>query len=346
MSRGSVYLLVVLGALFGGDARAQWTLPRGDLAVVTTYDYTFGNREYLGNRRERRFPLGGEYQASTLTLGARAGITDRIEVELSVPLRLVSYRSSPVILLEPMDLMGSGLDFYQENVLDFDQSRIGVGDVWLTGRYGFYRRHPLALALEGRIKIPTGYDAPQGTFGDDPTSAQDFLDRAGEIAVPGNIRDDVTLGDGQVDLNVNFLLGASFRSRTFVRLDAGYNLRFGAGDQVLASAKAGQQLGDRVLIYGEARFVYSVTEGPLIGVSVAAENPLLPAEAYQGLNNLMLRELRLERDAFDVILGGIIRLTDTAEVNVGYARTLWGRNTLVARTFYVGVGVRTNLLPD
>lgn len=345
MSRAFCLQLAVV-VLFGSVAQAQWTLPRGDLALVTTYDYTSGDREYLGDHRERRFPLGGQYRASTLTLGARAGITDRIEVELSVPLRLVSYRSSPVILLEPMDLMGSGLDFYQENILDFDQSRIGVGDIWLTGRYGFYRKHPLALALEGRVKIPTGYDAPQGTFGDEVTTAEDFRNRAGEITAPGNIRDDVTLGDGQVDLNVNFLLGASFRSRTFVRLDAGYNLRFGAGDQVLAAAKAGQQLGERFLVYGELRFAYTVTQGPLIGVSVAAQDPSLPPESYRGLNNLLLRELRLERDAFNITLGSILRLTETAEVNFGYSQTLWGRNTLVARTFYVGVGVRTNLLPD
>lgn len=338
--------LLLVGVSFASApaAASPWTLRPGDFAMVATYDFTFGDREYLEDRVARRFPLGGSYRASTLTVGARVGITERFELELQVPLRHVSYRSDPVILNDPM--MPADLDVFQDSVLDFDQSRLGVGDLFLTGRYSLYRRHPLALALEARLKVPTGYDSPQGTFGSNPVTAGEFVDRAAEVATAANIRDDVTLGDGQVDINVNALLGMSFSSRTFFRLDAGYNLRFGAGDQFLGSLKAGQQISSRVLLYAEARIAYTVTQGPRIGVSVAAVDPSLPAEDYRGFDNLRLRELRLERDALDMVVGGIVRITDSAELNVGYARTLWGKNTLMAQTFYLGIGVRLNLLSN
>jgi hypothetical protein len=275
----------------------------------------------------------------------RAGFTDRFELGLELPLKLVSYASDPVILLSTPLTGEDAFDFYQRNVIDLSQTRQGVGDVWISGRYNLLRT-AVAIALEGRIKLPAGYDGPQGTFGDDPATIEDFNANVATVTSPDNISDDVALGDGQIDMNVNALFGVSFPSRTFMRLDTGYNLRVSAGDQVLASFKVGQSIGSRVLVYADARLAYTVTRGPRIGVSVAAIDPNVPAADYVGLNNLRLRELRLERDALDVTVGGIVRLNERSEINLGYSRTLWGRNTAAVNAFFVGIGIRTDASPD
>lgn len=333
----SITLLVPSAA-----SASPWTLHRGEIALVAGYDYQFARQEFLERGERQNFPLEGRYSASTLNLGLRAGFTDRLEFGIELPLKLVSYTSDPVILLADPTMAMSSLDYYQENIIDLSRTRQGIGDIWLSGRYNLLRT-ALALAIEARIKIPAGYEGPQGTFGDQPATIEDFTARVGELVSPENVSDDVALGDGQVDLNLNFLLGTSFRSRTFMRLDAGYNLRLGAGDQVLASFKIGQGLGQRVLLYADVRFAYTVTEGERIGVSVAAIDPNVPAADYGGLDNLRLRELRLERDAVDISFGGIVRIGERSELNMGYARTVWGRNTAAVNAFFIGIGVRTDV---
>lgn len=332
-------------ASIGVPATAEaspWTLRRGELAVVAGFDYQYARREFLDSYSSRVFPLNGRYTAASLILGARAGLTDRLEIEIQLPIKLVSYESDPVILLG--DEM-SGLDMLQENVLDLSRTRRGIGDIWITGRYNLLR-NPLALAIETRLKTPTGYDPPEGTFGDRPRDSQEFLDNVGTFVSPDNISDDVALGDGQVDLQLNFLLGASFSTRTFIRLDAGYNLRVRAGDQVIGSFKIGQAIGNRILVYGDVSGGYTVEDGDVIGVSVAAIDPTLPATEYGGLTNLRLREVQLERDFLSLAVGGIVRITDAVELNVGYSRVLIGRNTSQVNGVYVSIGVRTNLLGD
>ena len=321
-------------------AASPWTLRQGEVAVVAAFDYQWARREFLDSYSSRVFPLNGRYTAASMILGARAGFTDRLELEIQIPIKLVSYESDPVILIG--DDM-SGIDMLQENVLDLSRTRRGIGDIWITGRYNLLR-NPLALAVETRLKTPTGYDPPEGTFGDRPRNSQEFLDNVGTFVTPENISDDVALGDGQVDLQLNFLMGASFRTRTFIRLDAGYNLRVRAGDQIIGSFKIGQAIGSKILVYADVSGGYTVEDGDVIGVSVAAIDPRLPATEYGGLTNLRLREVRLERDFLSMAVGGIVRITDAVEMNIGYSRVLVGRNTSQVNGVYVSIGVRTNLL--
>jgi hypothetical protein len=324
---------------------SPWTLKRGEIAVVTGFNQQWAHDEFLDDRGDdQSFPLNGRYRASTLDLNGRIGITDRLEFGLRVPVKLVSYKSDPVILLESPMTGGSNLDFYQENVIDLSQTRQGVGDIWFSGRYKLIGGST-ALALEGRLKAPAGYEGPSGTFGEEPEDAQEFQENLGEFIAPERVEDDVTLGDGQVDLNLNVLFGAAFPSRTFIRVDAGYNLRLGgAGDQILASAKVGQSVGEHVLLFAGSRFAYAVTEGDVIGISVAAKDPTLPSTEYGGTTNLRLREVQLERDAITISVGTILKITDSVELNLTYGRTVWGRNTAEINSLSVALGVRRQLL--
>ncbi len=140
------------------------------------------------------------------------------------------------------------------------------------------------------------------------------------------------------------LFGKAFRSGTFVRADIGYELRSaGLADQFTAEAKVGQLLFRKLLVFAGAQFEHSVEDGRVIGVCVAAIDPELPANEYIGLNNLTLRELRLERDILNLDVGGIVRVLGEVEIGASYNRTLWGRNVARIQSFSAFVGVSTDL---
>lgn len=342
--RRNVLLTLAFSCISPVAAASPWTLQRGTAVFYTAYNYQSARQEFIDDRVARNYPLNGRYTGNAFTFGIRAGLTDRLELELQVPIRSVTYDSDPVLLLQrPAGSSLTEFQWAQRNIVALARSTSGVGDINIAARYRLLLR-PVALAGELRVKVPTGYQGPSGTFGSQPTSSADFVANAARYVAPGNVRDDVTLGDGQVDLMPSVLLGMSFPSRTFVRLDLGYNVRFGAAaHQFVSALRFGQLIGD-VLIYGWAQLSYAVTQGDLIGVSVAAIDPDLPASSYGGTTNLLLRELRLERDALDLGAGVIFRLAPQVEMNVGYARTVWGRNTSATDSFNVGISLRTNLL--
>ncbi len=325
---------------------SPWLLRPGDLIVVGRYDFESADEEYLDNTTAQPFPLAGRYDASTFSTTLRYGLLEDLELELYLPIKQLSYSSDPVIVVPTTE--ADAFDYYQENILDFSQSVRGLADIHMAARYQLFRS-AVAGAFELRLKTPTGYDKPTGTFGNRPKSREEFIARAEELTRPSNIQDDVALGDGQLDLTPSILLGWATASGTFARLDLGYRLRFGgAGDQVIGGLRVGQSIGRRLLIYGGADLEYAVQQGRIIGISVAAVDPTLPAEDYDSPDNFLFRELRLERDQLSVSGGAIFRATQSVEFNLGYTQTVWGRNTAQVRTVSVSIGIRTNILspPD
>lgn len=336
---------IALSVLLPSFAQASpWTLRRGRAVIEAGFDFQLANSEFIDEGPERRFPLNGRYSGTTLNLSARLGITDRFELQAALPIKVVSYRADPAIIntYEGND-PDEALRHYQGNILDFSQSGAGVGDLSLAGRYQFLL-DPLALAVELGVKAPTGYAAPQGTFGPEPKTVEAFEAQGKAQVRPDNIQDDVTLGDAQLDLSLQLLVGAAFASGTFVRASAGYNLRLGgAGDQVLGDVRLGQALGSRLLVYGFSRLAYSVQSGKSIGVSVTAIDPALDASAYADGVNTRAIVRRLQSDHLEVGGGLIWRIVDAVEFNVGYGRVVWGQFVSATHTVSLGVGVRTNL---
>ncbi|MEZ4474093.1 MAG: hypothetical protein R3F60_25560 [bacterium] len=331
-------------ALATSATASPWLLRPGELVVVGRYDFETADREYLDSGGPQVYPLNGRLSSTTYAIDLRLGTLPDFELQIMVPIKVVSYTADPVILLDDQGATPA-IDFYQENIIDLSQSARGLGDLEISARYQLFRR-ALVGALELALKTPTGYDPPVGTFGDRPRSEEEFVANVGTFVRPENVRDDVTLGDGQLDASVGLLLGFAARTGTFARLDTAYRLRFGdAADQVVGHARIGQLLLGRLLVFGGVDAEIAVTEGGIIGVSVAAEDPGLPAAEYGGFANLALRELRLERDRVGLAAGAILRLTDVVELNGAYGHVIWGRNTAVSRTVSLGVGVRTSLLP-
>lgn len=324
---------------------SPWTLKRGELVVVARYDTAFADEEFLVDSSDaRRFPLAGELRASTYALGARIGVTDWFEIQAEIPVKQIAYSADPVILLPAGEATGdAAFDFYQENVLDFSQSRSGIGDIELAARFRLFTG-AFAGAAELHVRTPTGYDKPSGTFGDKPRSKEAFLADPGRFVAPENVEDDVTLGDATLDVAPSILLGWATRFGMFTRLDAGYRLRVGgASDQVIGGLRIGQLLGKRLLLYAGASIEYSLFEGDVVGISVIAIDPDRDAADFGGLDNLDLREVTLDRDRLTVPAGLIFRLTREVELNASYTPVVWGRNTARSHGVSVGVGIRTQL---
>ncbi len=335
----------VLGVLLTSQRSeaSPWTLPEGRGVFWTGFSFQTADREFLDEGGAQVFPLAGNFSSSSLTVGGRLGITDRLEFEISVPLTLVSYRADPVILLDAPPDEPSPLDFFQENVIDLSQTRAGVADIRAAGRYRIISG-PLVLTAEVGVKIPTGYEGPAGTFGERPETQEEFLENVDVFVAPENVRDDVTLGDAQVDLHGGLLLGYALSSGTFFRLSGAYRLRLGgAGDQVTGLGRVGQAITRRFLVYGGAEIAYSIQDGRVIGISVAAQDPTLPATEYGGTTNLLLREIQLVRNELKVGGGLILRATDRLEFNAGYDYTVWGRNTAAIHAASMSLALRVEV---
>jgi hypothetical protein len=323
---------------------SPWVLGRGQLVLQSSVDLQRADAEFIHQGGRRAFPLRGRYTGTTVNVGARVGLSERLELELDLPIRAVSYTSDPVILVPfSGEDPGGALAHYQGNIVDFSQATVGVGDLQVAGRYQLLAA-PVALAAELRVKAPTGYEGPQGTFGRRPETVEAFLAQQAELVRPEGVRDDVTLGDGQLDLSAQLLAGAAFGSGTFVRAAGGYNLRLGgAGDQLLGDLRVGQALGQAVLLYAGGRVAWTLQAGRSVGVSVAAVDPSLPATAYLGGANTLPYVRRLESSVVEVGGGLIWRVAPTVELNLGYTRTVWGRFTAATDSASLGLAVRRDL---
>ena len=323
---------------------SPWTLPQGKIIFGTNFNHQAANSEFFDTGSDRRFPLRGKYDSAGLTGFARIGFTDRIEFDLSIPFSVVSYQSDPVLLLEqPAGSEISSLDYYQENVIELNRTVVGVGDLRFATRFRWLL-NPFAMASEVRLKAPTGYKTPAGTFGERPTSIESFTADLGRFVRPENVQDDVTLGDGQLDLAFSMLFGHAYRSGTFVRANLGYNLRLAdVGDQALGMLKIGQKLGRNVLIYASADMAYAVEQGRVIGISVAAKDPNVLARDYGGTANLLLREVRLNPSYLDLGGGAIFRFGRAVEFSASYFRRTWGVNTAATNSFNFSVAVMRDI---
>ena len=333
-------IIFAVASLSSAAQASPWVLQKGDVALSGRFDYQAATEEFLESGGSQPFPLRGRFRGTTFEIGARVGAFDGFEFEIDIPLKTVSYNADPVILL-PTEAAGTdALDYYQENIIALDETTMGVGDIRVSGRWQLFRSS-LAGALELRLKTPTGYKAPAGTFGRDPQSAEDFLTNVVSYVKPENVSDDVTLGDGQLDIGGAILLGWALPTRTFFRLDLGGDVRFGgAGDRVLGAFKLGQFVSDHILFVLGTSVDISVQKGDIIGVSVAAEDPTVPAADYGGTTNLVLREVRLDHDAYVINGGVIVRVTDQVEATIEYNRIIHGRNISAVQGLSFGMSVR------
>ena len=317
---------------------SPWLLPKDHFALSATYDYAYARQEFLATNGELTdFSLNGRYHAHSYTLGVRLSITEYIELETRLPFKTVNYQADPVVLLPSGPDVQRAFDYYQENIINLNQSVMGLGDMSLAARFKL-STYPIASSLEFGLSAPTGYAAPAGTFGDQPTSVEDFVENAAVYVNPDNIQDDITLGDNAFAMTSLLHLGYGHANGFFIRGSAGFRVRNqGAGDLFLYEVKLGQFVKPWLLVYGGVYQEKTVVSGRVIGVSVAAEDPSLPAQEYEGFKNLKPILISLDRDLLSTPVGVLIKPLPNVNFTLTYTPILWGRN--VAQSHIVSLGV-------
>ena len=266
-------------------------------------------------------------------------MSDALELELRLPFRQVSYRSDPFLLVPNEDEGPGSFDAYQNKIINFNQSISGLSDLSLALRIKLLSG-ALASSLELGLQTPTGYRTPSGTFGDKPKSVSEFIERSGELARPENVRDDITLGDGAFAFRPLLHLGYGHSSGFFLRGASGLSLRLqGAGPLFIGELKAGQLIKPWLLIYAGFYYEQTLMSGRVIGVSVTAIDPKLPASEYRGLDNLEPIEVTLDRDQLQTPVGLLFRPLDGAELIFSYSPVIWGRNVAASHTVSVALNL-------
>lgn len=311
--------LVAIG-LSATAVASPWTLPQDELTLTMDQHFQHADYEYLPDGTRQSFPLDGTFRAQTLRLGARYGFSDRFEGAMSLNVSNVVYRADPVIL-EDFDYAPSAGEATEE-ILDFNSSQFGASDIFFSGRYNLIGGEVM-LTTATTAKIPTGYDPPRGTV---------FTDEQGRERIGGQ----ATLGDGQADIMQSLLFGTVLHpTHTFVRAEAGLNYRFGApGHQVIGDLRIGQFIGDSIVLIAGAKGTVTPLSGDVIGETLIAEDPYLSAAEFTS-DNIRAEDLRLDRDAIDVVAGMLWSLGDV-EMTANYYYTPWGRNTAAVHSFTVG----------
>lgn len=327
MSRFISGVLCVFVMAGSSDAWASpWTLPKDELSFSAVYDFQTASDEYRYDGARQEFPLQGRFYGNTLSMGARYGFTDRLELELDAQFKHVAYLSDPVII----GLPGETADLQQarDSILNFTQAEMGLGDVFIAARYNLARNRVGSITSETRIKLPTGYKAPGETF------------RGGTPDDDG-IDDDVTLGDGQMDVEQSLLFGVySAATRTFGRAGVGVRLRMGApGHQAIGDAKVGQYIGENLMVFGGVRGAFTVVEGDSLGLTYVTTRNNVTQDNIR-LTDIKTDELFLDKDFVQTEGGLLLMLTDLVEMQVVYSYIPVGKNISAIHSVSVGTTIR------
>jgi hypothetical protein len=106
--------------------------------------------------------LALEASAQIYAFYATYGVTDRLDVNLAVPIIHARIEADEIATFDSFTMANNGTPnhFFGSGSLSFDQTLIntatGVGDVALRGKYRFYSKPGFDAAVLGDIRLPTG----------------------------------------------------------------------------------------------------------------------------------------------------------------------------------------------
>lgn len=307
---------------------SPWTLREGELALKLSTDVQFANQEFVIDRDLQRFPLDGRYWGGNFRTDLRYGINDRLEIGGSLVFSYATYSSDEVFFgegtIDTSQTPGTP-ESVRANILSFDQTAVGLGDLRLFMRNRLTPIGRAVVATEIGAKIPTGYRQPSGTFEDDTPSE--------------GLTDDVTLGDGQMDLHAMLLTGFSPTWDWFIRLDVGGRARFfGPAPQVIGAFKTGYRVAPNFLPYLFVDAQVSIGEGRSIGQSFIAEDPSISSIEFE-FTDVTPVDITLDRSAVVPGIGAIFALGDR-DIDINYSYVAWGENTAQLHMFSVGTNLK------
>ncbi len=315
----TLYVPLILSA-------SPWTLPENKMALSLFYDYQFADQEYLENAEAQNFPLNGQFAANTLRFDIRYGVSDRLELSLGMSFKDITYSADPAIIEFPEGAEFASLPVARGEILNFNRKASGISDIFPALRYNI-SKGIILVTSETKVKLPSGYKQPSSTLNE-----------------KGVIVDDVTLGDGQIDIEESILFGSFINaSKTFFRVDMGGRLRFGEpGHQLFGGIKIGQFIGSRFVVTASVDGAITVVEGDPIGTSFVASSGNLTAQNVT-TEQIIPKPLFLDKDLLSLGLGALFVIQEGVEVQLSANQFIGGRNIPVITTFTFGSSFSFNL---
>ncbi len=201
--------LVICLLSFPGLAMAgAWTQKKHGYFLKISTNYLFTTKEFNheGTRldifQERLIYQNTSFRDINVTLYGEYGLSDRVTLIGSLPVKTLTSRRTELI-------------FGGQVQRDVVTTTAGPADLYLASKVGLWAR-PVVLSLQAGIKVPLGYDAK-----------------------PAN--DGPPLGTGHVDLDLQWLVGASLHPLPgYVTGALGYRYRSGPlHDEWFFSLEAG-----------------------------------------------------------------------------------------------------------
>ena len=300
---------------------SPWTLPQDRLVLTMDYHIQHADYEFLADGTRQAYPLNGQFRGKAIRLGARYGFTDDFDGAISLDISQINYGADPLLLDVDFETAGEAT----QSILNFNSVQFGAGDLRLRGNYNLLRssRGFWLVTSSTRAKLPTGYDAPTGTF---------FTDADGEERIGGQ----ATRGDGQVDITQALMFGGFFApTGGFGRAEVGLEYRFGdPGHRVVTDVRVGQPVGDRLIAIVGMVAGHNITEGEVIGQTMIANNPYLPASQFT-MDNIRAEDLRLDSSNLG-FMGGLLFDFGDIEFTTNYYYTAKGRNVAGTHAFTFG----------
>ena len=288
-----VALLAALGIGWSGDAASQaWVQPVDSYYVKFSASYLSTQEEFdaEGNRQEifadDPSRSDGSFRDITFTAYAEYGFKPFLTAVARLPFKVLT--STQTVAEAP------GFPSVRS-----ETTNGGFGDLLVSLRTPIVR-HPFALAFQGGVKLPTGYEP-------DP-------DNGGPA-----------LGSGEIDIEGHLTWGLSlYPIRAYVSAGAGYRLRGGPlHDEVLYNAEAGYTL--------ERLFLKVRLDG--IENTAGVDADLAPETRSETVADIVVGD----QDIWKLNAEAAYAVTGRAWLNGEIFHTFAGRATVAGTTVSIGL---------
>lgn len=311
-------IVVILGLVLVSNAAfaSPWTLAEKKMSLTLSYDYQQASDEFLDNGDLQKFPLSGEFSSNSLRFDIRYGLTDSFELALGLGFKDNRYSADPAIIEFTEGATMASLPDARGQILNFNRSVTGLSDIYPAIRYNL-SPGIIRVTSQTRVKLPSGYDPPSSTLND-----------------TGAVVDDVSLGDGQIDIEQAFLFGSFIdATNTFFRVDMGGRLRLGEpGHQFFGSFKIGQFIGPKIAITASIDGQITPIKGEPVGTTFVANSGDLTAQNIT-TDQIIAKDLFLDKDLVSVGFGALFIVKPGVELQLSGNQFIGGKNLPSITTF-------------
>jgi hypothetical protein len=292
-------LITALPCGFASVAHAQaWVKDKGTYFLKITGDYFYTEEEF--NFKGDRQPIFAE-DPSRLDTSFQS-VTIRTYLEYGLLSKLTFVMDLPFKVLTSQETQAAGAGFPVRKVT---RTNGGFSDLWASLRFPFVQG-PSAVALQGGVKIPLGYESE-----------------------PDN--DGPPLGTGEVDGEIFAVFGQSFYPvNGFFQAAVGYRYRGGKfNDEYIYGAELGYTAGRLFM-----KFRFEGLQNTVTPPDIAGGTVMTPLPGGGGaVNNVIVGD----KDEFKLLPTLAFFVTENFQITAEAYHVFAGKNTTAGTTYALGI---------